>query len=230
VPGKMKILIDGQTLSTPDIHRGIGNVFLEIVGNLVKLGRHHEFFLAVYDDYAKDQIEGIRNEIQIVRLGKKIDTGERCGEEYTNNIIHLISGNAIDCFLIPNPVMPNVNLIKKPLKCKVLITFYDLIPLIFEEFYLNNWQDNVKQEYLTRLRSLNEIADCILPISTSTKNDLIRLLKIPPDKIRTVYPGLKKWNYATNEDLSDSTGEKFILYVGGFDPRKNMMRNIITRT
>jgi glycosyltransferase involved in cell wall biosynthesis len=223
----MKILIDGQTLSTPDIHRGIGIVFSEILANLLRLGPYHEFFLAVYDDYAKDQIGDVQDAIEILRLGKKLDISKDGGIAYNDAIIHYISDKKIDCFWIPNPVMPNVNLIKKPLECKVLITFYDLIPLIFEEYYLNTWPANLKGDYLGRLRSLNEIGDWILPISNCTKNDLINLLKINPDKVQTVYLGINRGNHSRENKISDPTREKYILYVGGFDPRKNMTNSIL---
>jgi glycosyltransferase involved in cell wall biosynthesis len=223
----MKILIDGQTLSTPDIHRGIGVVFSEILVNLLRLGPYHEFFLAVYDDYAKDQIENIQDTIEILRLGKKLDASSDGRISYADAIIRIVSEKKIDCLWIPNPVMPNVNFIKKPLECKVLITFYDLIPFIFEEYYLNNWPANLKEDYLGRLMSLNEIGDCILPISNCTKNDLINLLNIDPSKIQTVYLGIERGNYSRENKFSDPTREKYILYVGGFDPRKNMMNSIL---
>lgn len=108
----------------------------------MKLGSYHEFFLALYDDYAKDQIEDIQDAIEILRLGKKLDASNDDGVAYTDAIIRYVSEKKIDCFWIPNPVMPNVNFIKKSPGCKVLITFYDLIPFIFEEYYLNNWPGN----------------------------------------------------------------------------------------
>jgi glycosyltransferase involved in cell wall biosynthesis len=222
----MKILIDGQTLSTPEIHRGIGEVFLQVLTNLVKQERENEFFLAVYGDYKKEAIGEICDKITLLDLGKHLNVSKPSSEEYTRTIIRHISEKNIDCFWIPNPVMPNVNFIKTSLECRVIVTFYDLIPYIFKRHYLNAWQNDVKNEYLERLRNLKTFADFILPISDSTKNDLIRQLKISPAKMKTLYPGLKRF---ADENLGIPQycpHEKYILYVGGFDPRKNMERSV----
>ncbi len=222
----MKILIDGQTLSTPDIHRGIGEVFLQVLINMINLGKEHDFFLAVYGDYKKNIISDIFDKIQLIDLGNQIDVSESGSEEYSRTIIHHISEKNIDCFWIPNPVMPNVNFIKTPLECRVIVTFYDLIPYIFKRQYLNAWQNDVKNEYLKRLRNLKVLADFILPISNSTKNDLTRQLKISPTKMKTLYPGLKRFTSENPEIGQNCSDEKYILYVGGFDPRKNMERSV----
>jgi len=222
----MKILIDGQTLSTPEIHRGIGELFLQVLTNLVTQGKENEFFLAVYGDYNKEATSEIGECIKLLDLGTRINVSKSGSEQYTQTIIHYISEKNIDCFWIPNPVMPNVNFINAPLQCRVMVTFYDLIPYIFKRQYLNTWQNDVKKGYLERLRNLKIFADFILPISNSTKKDLIRHLKISPAKMKTIYPGLKRLTTDKPGIAQDGPHEKFILYVGGFDPRKNMERSV----
>ena len=41
----MKILIDGQTLRTPEINRGIGKYFLNVVENILNVDFTNDFFL-----------------------------------------------------------------------------------------------------------------------------------------------------------------------------------------
>ena len=45
----MRVLIDGQTLGTPEIERGIGKVFRMILYHLVNGDVAHDWFLAVRD-------------------------------------------------------------------------------------------------------------------------------------------------------------------------------------
>ena len=224
----MKILIDGQTLSTPELHRGIGEVFLKILNNLILLEKDHQFFLCVYDDYDRSALQGISDKVRLLTLGKQINTSESGSKEYTESVLQGISENEIDCFWIPNPVMPNVNFIKKSPTCRVIVTFYDLIPLIFKKIYLNTWPGSIKREYWGRLKILDSIADFILPISDSTKNDLCRYLKINPAKMRTVYLGSKTGSDDCGKSQRfDPLPGKYILYVGGFDPRKNMEKSVL---
>jgi glycosyltransferase involved in cell wall biosynthesis len=223
----MKILIDGQTLSTPELHRGIGEVFLQVLNDIIRLGYYHRFFLCVYDDFDKESLRDISGNVEFLSLGRKIDTSELGRKSYTITILQYVAENEIDCFWIPNPVMPNVNFIKKSPECRVIVTVHDLIPLIFKKFYLNTWPAEIKKEYLERLNYLNSIADFILPVSNSTKNDLNYYLKIKPEKMRTIYEGLKKNIYDNPAKFSDRSFSKYILYVGGFDPRKNMEKSVI---
>jgi len=224
----MKILIDGQTLSTPEIYRGIGQVFLKILNNLIPLAKDHTIFLCVYEDYDKTALRGIKNNITILSLGKEIDASESGNKSYTDSISQFILRNEIDCFWIPNPVMLNVNFLNKPPMCRVVITFHDLIPYIFQKEYLNSWSTVEREEYQKRLRSLDLIANCIITVSDSTRNDLGNYLKIDREKIRTIYHGSDR----KLEKPITLTGliprqEKYLLYVGGFDPRKNMERSVI---
>lgn len=224
----MNILIDGQTLSTPEIHRGIGEVFLNILDNIISLGTDHNFFICVYDDYDFNSLRRIHDKVTLLTLGKKIDTSEMGSRKYSESVLRYISEKKIECFWIPNPVMPNINFIENKPLCRTLVTFYDLIPLIFKENYLDFWPNSVKEDYIERLNSLNSIVDMILPISNSTKNDLGEILKISPEKMRTVYLGSKKDTALSGKSLSfDPPGGKYILYLGGFDPRKNMENSIL---
>ena len=43
----MKILVDGQTLDTPELRRGIGKAFLEILYHLIDGDIQHDWFVAV---------------------------------------------------------------------------------------------------------------------------------------------------------------------------------------
>jgi len=71
----------------------------------------------------------------------------------------------------------------------------------------------------------------IITISNSSKNDIIKMYKVNPDKIAVVYPGIKKDLGIKNKDLKmTDLNEKYgisspyILFVGTLQPRKNIAR------
>lgn len=64
-------------------------------------------------------------------------------------------------------------------------------------------------------------ADLIISISEVTKNDLIRIFKIPPQKINVVYLGFSKICDIASEPVQ-SLPEKFFIFVGAIKERKNI--------
>jgi len=73
----------------------------------------------------------------------------------------------------------------------------------------------------------------IITISNSSKNDIIKMYRVSPEKIAVVYPGIKpdlglKIKDLRMNDLSKKYGIKrdYILFVGTLQPRKNIVRLI----
>ncbi|MGZ4976596.1 MAG: glycosyltransferase [Methylobacter sp.] len=106
-------------------------------------------------------------------------------------------------------------------------TIYDLIPLLFQDFYFQN--ENFRKFYLSRLDWLRK-ADLLLAISESTRQDAISLLGIEPSRITTIYGGILP-HFKVAADRETVRAElaqryalprQFILYTGGDDHRKNI--------
>jgi len=113
---------------------------------------------------------------------------------------------------------------------KKIITVHDLSFLRYPEFFsvrknFWHWALNVK-------KTLRE-ADKIIAISQNTKNDLIELANVAPEKITVIYSGLNLINREVNELEKQEFLNKFqltgrlILYLGNIEPRKNIV-GIIT--
>jgi glycosyltransferase involved in cell wall biosynthesis len=106
---------------------------------------------------------------------------------------------------------------------------YDLIPLLFREHYLSHPEP--RAQYAHRLRQLLD-TDCLLAISGSSGRDLARLFDPPRPQVATIGGALDRDRVPlTEEDLAlyrpllrEKFGleREFLLYVGGFDPRKNL--------
>jgi glycosyltransferase involved in cell wall biosynthesis len=114
----------------------------------------------------------------------------------------------------------------------VAAVLYDLIPLRFPEGYLRRWPGaTLARRYHWALERLRQY-DRLLAISDATREDAIRLLNVPPERVVTVGaggddPGLARG--AASDANADAarlaalglTG-KFLFAVAATDPRKNL--------
>jgi len=116
------------------------------------------------------------------------------------------------------------------LKAKKVATIFDITPLTHPE---GHTKANISQ-HKKRLSSIQKKADLITTISQFSKKEIIRALKIPADKIFVAYPGVdkKKFFPIKNKDRIKKVLAKynlkpgFILFVGSWYPRKNILRLI----
>lgn len=109
---------------------------------------------------------------------------------------------------------------------KTIASVPDVIPLIYPRQYLVT--KSVKLWYGLQLKFLHQ-ADRIIVNSHYTKQDLVRLAGIPEGKVKVIYYGLNPV-YRSAADMNHwpqlqdkfNIRKKYILYVGGFDRRKNI--------
>ena len=110
-------------------------------------------------------------------------------------------------------------------RCSTVMTIHDLAPLRWPEHYLRLPHARIGHalEY-----SLARRADAIIAVSEATKRDVVDLLHVPPERV-TVIPE------AVDTEFRPPSAEegrrvaatfgvpgRYVLYVGQFDPRKNM--------
>ena len=110
-------------------------------------------------------------------------------------------------------------------KIKRVITFHDLSFERYSEFFSQHqkfWHKRIDP------RGQAKQADKIIAISKSTKNDLVDLYGIAPDKIRVIHSGVSfPKNIAEIEKKSCvakyNLPANFILFLGTLEPRKNVL-------
>lgn len=108
--------------------------------------------------------------------------------------------------------------------CPFVITVYDLSFLRYPEAFrpFNRW-------YLSRFTAHSvRRARAIITISESTRQDVIKLLGAPPERVHTIYCGVSREYrplpevevaaFKTARQLPDT----FILFLGTLEPRKNL--------
>jgi glycosyltransferase involved in cell wall biosynthesis len=102
---------------------------------------------------------------------------------------------------------------------KTIVTCYDLIPWVYDEERSRIWKD-----IMTGLG----MADNIITISKFSKNEIIKYLNYPEDKIHIIYPAVDHTVYYLNRskeilnrnNISSDNG--IVLYVGSETPRQNV--------
>jgi glycosyltransferase involved in cell wall biosynthesis len=105
------------------------------------------------------------------------------------------------------------------------VTFHDMTFFLFP-----NLHTRVKRWFFPMAIHLSASrADLLIACSESTRQDAIRLLGIPPEKIHTVYEGISEdFRPIEEPEILETTRlryqlpEKFYLYVGTVEPRKNL--------
>jgi len=111
--------------------------------------------------------------------------------------------------------------------CRLVMTFHDLSFEYFPEFF--PWRKRLWHDFLNP-RGRAHQADKIIAVSDSTRDDLVDLYGVTQEKIRVIYSGVGEEFKKVISDKSQLTSvrkkyklpEKFILYFGTLEPRKNL--------
>jgi glycosyltransferase involved in cell wall biosynthesis len=114
-----------------------------------------------------------------------------------------------------------------PKKTKIIITIHDLAFKYFPQHF--PLADRLKLDFFTE--TAVKRADGIIAVSQSTKEDILKFYpKTEADKIKVVYHGVDKENFSQKTSFQkakkvfDKYGikERYLLYVGALQPRKNL--------
>lgn len=218
----MKILIDGQTLSTPEINRGIGTYFKSTVVQMLENDFTNEFYLnTVAGPHLENLPTWARNKLSLLEHNtSKRKSPELYSEAVNNHIAKL----GVDLYWSPNALMHNVFIPSRQASdCTFAVTIFDLIPLIMEKEYAKHLSASARDVYYRKLKQLETDFDLFLHISQHTRSDFVNALAVR-DKVHVVTPlaansAFKPYPFPRQPSASD-----YVFYPGGFDPRKNMNR------
>ena len=215
----MKILIDGQTLRTPEINRGIGTYFKSTIEQMLENDFTNEFYL---NTPPGPHLEALptwtRNKLTL------IDTNTSKSKLYSDAINNDIAKLGIDLYWSPNALMHNVLLpSRQTTDCTFAVTIYDLIPLIMEKEYAKHLSASAREVYSGKLKQMETDFDLFLHISEHTCSDFASSLAVK-EKKHVVTPLAAGSAFKPYPFPQQPSGRDYVFYPGGFDPRKNMNR------
>lgn len=221
----MRILIDGQTLGTPELRRGIGKVFLEILNKMVDGDLSHDWFILLREqahfEYVRSDLRQFITPIVLDPLTASGEQIEWC-RAYGRQLQQVALSIRAEVYWNPNPLMPNVHYPLGFTQCPVVVTLHDLIPRVMPEQYRPRLGESLWRDYLERCAEMAGPGSWVVGDSEASARDF---RKFHPDcKARVRFVHLASnyslfWPYSQGDRLSDPN---YVLYVGGFDPRKNM--------
>jgi glycosyltransferase involved in cell wall biosynthesis len=115
---------------------------------------------------------------------------------------------------VPNP----------PRKARLTSTIYDMTTWLMPELHVAG---NLKASGRNAER-LFQKADGLIAISKCTRDDAVRLLGLPAEKVEVIYPGIAPAFFQARRELTGETirryglNKPYALYVGSIEPRKNL--------
>ena len=224
----MRVLIDGQTLLTAEINRGIGTYFKNVVERVLEQDFVNDYYVNTAEDdqlkhlspWARDRIQTISHQAY---HPQNLDGGRdrHSPDTYTNTLNEDLAKNKIDLYWTPNPLMNNVFLPAKIADCRFAATIFDLIVLVMRDRFLDKWPSAPQSAYLKKLQTLKADYHLFLYISRHTYSDFSNHLNVQ-EKQHVVTP-LAASEFFRPDPFPVVAGEdNYVIYIGGFDPRKNM--------
>ena len=224
-----KVLIDMSPLDTPSRLRGIGQYIIGLASGIRELQAQGDLGieiegLACFD--AKGRATGVDNldyQGTMVHpdgfdtktyIRRKLSGLHRAALSRGGHLIHVTEPGSIR--------------LGQNVPC--ILTCYDLIPLVMHKQYLGKtpWA-----RYLRRRQDMAyyRSARRIMAISEATRRDLVQYLDIDESIVDITYLGVDHERFQpcpTAEDEQDTLRTKyaltrpFLLYLGAYDPRKNI--------
>lgn len=230
----MKIGIDLRPLQTGSQYRGIGHYTYNLVKMLCKIDSFNEYIFFVNKNNGHEEFHLLDKLIK--ETGKKVISlpvarrqewnWKRQWEALSSPIFFNLAG--IDILHVTSLFESEAFVSIPPISGKIIVTMYDLIPLIFRNYYLDRTPIEWQTHYIESLDMVKKYTDGIFAISECTKIDSMKLLDYPEEKIEVVYGGISDFFYIVDDDdllhkTKNKYGiqEKFILYTAAEDPRKN---------
>ena len=218
----MKIGIDIRSLLDKN-YSGVSEYSFNLVKKILEIDTQNEYilFLNSFRDLPGDLRDfiGSTNFVH-VRYPNKIFNYGMQKILKTPKIDELLG--EVDLFF-----MPHINFISLGSRAKKIITVHDLSFLRNKNFF--SLRKNIWHGILDVKKLINQF-DHVIAVSENTKNDIIELCEIPESKIEVIYSGIS--SEFVKIDKSDKglskikakykLPQKFILYLGTIEPRKNI--------
>ncbi|MDR0993471.1 MAG: glycosyltransferase family 4 protein [Verrucomicrobiota bacterium] len=121
-------------------------------------------------------------------------------------------------FMVPLPAFSR----RRPHIPACVCNIHDLIPLVHPEFTPQALKTRFFPVYKALMHEIARRVDAVITGSLAAKEDIIRLLPIPAERITTVYDGVDERYVPGGPKPSTLGGPQTLLYVGRSDPYKNL--------
>jgi glycosyltransferase involved in cell wall biosynthesis len=111
------------------------------------------------------------------------------------------------------------NLVRRaPRGVRITATLHDLTCWLMPEFHARG---NIAADFAFAAQILVR-ADAVIAISEHTRRDALRVLRLKPEKVHTIHPGVAAAYF--QQPAPETQPRPYVLYTGAVEPRKNLDR------
>ncbi len=109
----------------------------------------------------------------------------------------------------------------------LVVTLHDLIPITYYEATGAGMPGRSRRFYRWNLRAVQG-ADGLITVSETSRDDIVRVLSVPPERVQVIYHGIdfdgtpRPDDAATRRQLA--IRGPYLLFGGSWEPRKNLRR------
>ena len=210
----MRVAIDARKLHD----FGIGTYIRNLLRHLARIDRESEYILLCHEPDM-----GVAES-----LGDNFRTVLEPAANYSfSEQIHVpwvLMREKPDVFHAPHYVLPVA------IRARSVVTIHDCIHLMFPQYLKNR----AAYAYARgAMWSAAKRSDRILTVSEASKRDILHFFNVPPEKISVVYNAIEErfWVEPPADEVARvrerfQLDQRFVLYVGGIKPHKNLVRLI----
>lgn len=194
---------------------GIGTYTYELIDNINKLDSSNDYLIFLPDTNSFDIKLGSNFKLRNINVNVKNNFWDEV------NIPNILNDSDVELYHVPQ------NGVGLPMdkKCKFMITLHDIIPYKMPETVSNRYLKIFTEE----LPKIIPLCDGIITVSNFSKDDIAKAFNFPKDKIfvtylsaEDIYKPIDKLKSKKRIEEEYGISGDFILYVGGFSPRKNI--------
>ncbi len=212
----MKIGIDARVLDRKVT--GTSRYLLNLLNEIPEMDSQNQYFL-----FSTKKHDINKNFYQsIISSESKIPFKIYSPIWINKDIPQLVKKHSIDVMLFPNVLAPIVGLNK----CRIVSVVHDVIFKVYKEYYPFFYRQYLASYLPISLKK----SDKVITVSELSKNDIMKYYNIPSEKIEVVYNTASNSFYPRNISEPEksiflskySLPEKYLLYVGVVEKRKNI--------
>lgn len=213
----MKIGIDARVLDRPIT--GTGRVLINLLNELPNCDSKNQYYIISSKEHNFNA-----NYYDNIKIAESIIPDKLYSPFYLNFILpEIIKRNKIELLYEPNILLPIV----KMKNIRTMAMVHDVIPRIFKELYPLSYRTYLA---LFLSKSLNA-SDIVLTVSEHSKKDISKFYNVKLDKIKVLYNTASRLFTPRDTSQTDypeclksmNLPEKYLLFVGVFDRRKNVI-------
>src|SRR3990167_8732672 len=223
----MKVAID---ISQIVYGTGVSNYTSDLIRHLLKIDKRNQYILFGTSLRQRGKLEEFKKKLEDFKnVNFKFSYLPPSLFEIFSNRLRLLSlenliGQEVDIFHSSDWTQPKV----KSKKTKKVTTVHDMTVYLFP----SSFDPKIVKTQRRRLMKVKEEVDLVIADSQTTKDDTVKFLEIPEEKVRVVYLGVSDEFRPADDERIKGVLQKYrikkpyILSVATQEPRKNIQKLI----